>query len=455
MERLLRPTQSETDMISDNIAMPCTQFTISEAMKHASEYYAEDASIVYLPTGMGASPAGPSIREFCNNYLHQTRDLIEEQLISTMNDGKMMMTESILTVIHESNMDWLLPNVKPTNKRILVPMTTIATLDDDGRIQRQRSYFDQASVLKQVGILPQSLFCKANGLETTLPVLNGRIADLVKGSACLNTLIGNDKAAGLSTAQVSDATSPRCKKNSAAPAHGILPHARDEQVPHASSVIPQGDAPVANHRNVQAPGGKGMSAVFGGEADAEVIRPSTRGHHAPGGDTHFNIFAEATPLPVRSSVSVDPQRNKNNVNVFSDNASVAPRQFNSKRDPNWLSGASIGGDTRPCTPHSAKKMNPNAENNKSHFDFGGGKAEAEDEPEWANGKRLFADVSRRSSIGFHDAGMTPVTEKTEDVKAAGIARHDRNVRSDDSAAYIRPSSRVLNVPGGRSTFQFG
>lgn len=41
-------------------------------------------------------------------------------------------------------------------------------------------YWDQASVLKQLGVLPSSLYCKANSSEMTLPVVGVTIADPLK-----------------------------------------------------------------------------------------------------------------------------------------------------------------------------------------------------------------------------------------------------------------------------------
>ena len=346
---------------------------------------------------------------------------------------------------------------------------------------QQRSYFDQASVLKQIGILPQSLFCKANGLETTLPVMNGRIADLVKGTGLLNTLIGNETSAGLTTAQANEINSLRSKKGSAAPSHGILPQSREEEVENprrgrntsskpVQGIVPVGNEQVHNHRPVQATG-KGVSGVFGGPSEPEVTRSSTRVHQAPGGkwsvascacalfglegalglclltlmalcilgETRYNIFAEEPSLPIRTNISVDPQRNKSHVNIFDaskDEPSLAPQQAGNKRDPNWSSSVDVESANTPSTPHSARKMNPNAQTNKSHFDIGGGKPEADDEGSESlhhHGRKLFSG-NNTSSIVFGDVG-------SEKVRATGISRHDPNARSEESSVYDRPSSR--------------
>jgi carboxymethylenebutenolidase len=49
-------------------------------------------------------------------------------------------------------MDWLLPSVQPTNREIDVDVVIVARFDK-GLIAGERIYWDQASVLRQVGML--------------------------------------------------------------------------------------------------------------------------------------------------------------------------------------------------------------------------------------------------------------------------------------------------------------
>lgn len=44
-----------------------------------------------------------------------------------------------------------------------------------------RVFHDQGSTMKQIGLLPQSLYCKLNASETNLPVVGPRIADPLIG----------------------------------------------------------------------------------------------------------------------------------------------------------------------------------------------------------------------------------------------------------------------------------
>ena len=49
-------------------------------------------------------------------------------------------------------MDWMLPGVAPTGKRVEVPVVAIIRFRD-GKLAHEHIYWDQASVLVQVGLL--------------------------------------------------------------------------------------------------------------------------------------------------------------------------------------------------------------------------------------------------------------------------------------------------------------
>jgi len=54
---------------------------------------------------------------------------------------------------HSCRMDYFLPGVAPTHRKIEVPLVVIAHFRD-GRLAHEHIYWDQASVLVQVGLLP-------------------------------------------------------------------------------------------------------------------------------------------------------------------------------------------------------------------------------------------------------------------------------------------------------------
>jgi carboxymethylenebutenolidase len=66
--------------------------------------------------------------------------------------------------------DWLLPGVPPTGKRVEIAGVVIVKFED-GKIAHEHIYWDQASVLVQVGLLdPTDL--PISGVESARKVLD-------------------------------------------------------------------------------------------------------------------------------------------------------------------------------------------------------------------------------------------------------------------------------------------
>jgi carboxymethylenebutenolidase len=60
--------------------------------------------------------------------------------------------ELVIGFTHTTPVDWILPGVPPTGKRVEVAVVVIVAFKD-GKISHEHIYWDQASVLVQVGLL--------------------------------------------------------------------------------------------------------------------------------------------------------------------------------------------------------------------------------------------------------------------------------------------------------------
>ena len=79
--------------------------------------------------------------------------------------------EFVSRFTHTVRMDWFLPGVPPTGKRVEVAIIVVVEFDDDGRIVAERIHWDQASVLVQLGLLDPTGLPVA-GVETARKVLD-------------------------------------------------------------------------------------------------------------------------------------------------------------------------------------------------------------------------------------------------------------------------------------------
>jgi carboxymethylenebutenolidase len=78
--------------------------------------------------------------------------------------------EMVFEFTHTIKMDWMLPGVAPTGKHVKVPLVVIVHFRD-GKLAHEHIYWDQASVLVQLGLIDETKFPVA-GARTAEKVLN-------------------------------------------------------------------------------------------------------------------------------------------------------------------------------------------------------------------------------------------------------------------------------------------
>ena len=82
--------------------------------------------------------------------------------------------EMVFEFTHTSKMDWMLPGVEPTGKHVKVALVVIVHFRD-GKLAHEHIYWDQASVLAQLGLIDATRLPVA-GVESAEKVLNPRLA---------------------------------------------------------------------------------------------------------------------------------------------------------------------------------------------------------------------------------------------------------------------------------------
>jgi carboxymethylenebutenolidase len=101
---------------------------------------------------------------YANHFLNQIPTDMEMVTVSrTIGQGRVV-DELIARFTHSIRMDWLLPGIAPTGNRVEFPFVVIVQFEGD-KVAHEHLYWDQASVLVQIGLL-----------DRTLPVRGGEIA---------------------------------------------------------------------------------------------------------------------------------------------------------------------------------------------------------------------------------------------------------------------------------------
>jgi carboxymethylenebutenolidase len=80
-----------------------------------------------------------------------------------------LVDEMIFSFTHTQEMPWMLPGIAPTNKKVEIALVAIVKFRD-GKLAHEHIYWDQASVLKQIGLITDASL-PVCGVETARKVL--------------------------------------------------------------------------------------------------------------------------------------------------------------------------------------------------------------------------------------------------------------------------------------------
>ncbi|GAA6614360.1 nuclear transport factor 2 family protein [Scytonema sp. NUACC26] len=112
----------------------------------------EDAYVNHIPV-MTGGVGKPALREFYSKYfIPQMPPDMELTPISRTIGTNQLVDEMVAKFTHTVRMDWMLPGIAPTGKRVEVPVVVIVQFRD-GKLAHEHIYWDQASVLVQLGML--------------------------------------------------------------------------------------------------------------------------------------------------------------------------------------------------------------------------------------------------------------------------------------------------------------
>jgi len=124
----------------------------THSTKDALATMVEDAYVNHIPVmtgGVGKS----ALREFYSKYfIPQMSPDIELAPVSRTIGTNQLVDEMLVKFTHTIQMDWMLPGIAPTGKRIEVAVVAIVQFRD-GKLAHEHLYWDQASVLVQLGML--------------------------------------------------------------------------------------------------------------------------------------------------------------------------------------------------------------------------------------------------------------------------------------------------------------
>ena len=142
----------------------------------------EDAHVNHIPVLTGGS-GRDELREFYSKrFIPQMPPDTEMTPVSRTIGEDQLVDEMVFKFTHTILMDWMLPGIPPTGKRVEVPLVAIVRFRD-GKLAHEHIYWDQASVLVQIGLLDPAQL-PVVGVESAHKVLDPRLSanELMKRS---------------------------------------------------------------------------------------------------------------------------------------------------------------------------------------------------------------------------------------------------------------------------------
>src|SRR5262245_43755413 len=180
--------QGESDM-SDRKSV--TKSTLSEVWEEhtAQEFTHKDVDatmrtmirnphVINVPVATGGR-GWQGVHDFyVERFIGRVPQDVRLQLISRTVGDERVVDEMLFSFTHDIEMPFMLPGIAPTGRRVEIPLVAIVAFRD-GKVASEHIYWDQASVLVQIGLLSSA----------GLPVVSDQGRALLDPTVHLNTIL--------------------------------------------------------------------------------------------------------------------------------------------------------------------------------------------------------------------------------------------------------------------------
>src|SRR5262249_20753513 len=130
----------------------------------------EDAYVNHIPVMTGGSGHAALRQFYATHFIPKMPPDMAMTPVSRTIGRDQLVDEMVVGFTHSIEMDWMLPGIAPTGRRVEVALVVIVRFRDD-KLAHEHIYWDQASVLAQLGLLdPEKL--PVAGVESARKVLD-------------------------------------------------------------------------------------------------------------------------------------------------------------------------------------------------------------------------------------------------------------------------------------------
>ncbi|KIG18490.1 Dienelactone hydrolase family protein [Enhygromyxa salina] len=108
--------------------------------------------VLMVPTGIGGVGKGALRVFYGERFIPQIPSDMRRVSISLTVGIDRIVEELVYEFTHDIEMQWLAPGIAPTHNAVVLPVTAIVEFERD-KIAHEHLYFDQATLLIQLGVL--------------------------------------------------------------------------------------------------------------------------------------------------------------------------------------------------------------------------------------------------------------------------------------------------------------
>jgi carboxymethylenebutenolidase len=118
---------------------------------------APEPYLTHVPTLTGGTGRAQVERFYRDHFVGHWPDDVEVRPVSRTAGERRVVDELIVSFTHDREMRVYLPGVAPTGRRVVLPHVVVMGFDEAGRVAYEHIYWDQATLLVQVGLLDPKL----------------------------------------------------------------------------------------------------------------------------------------------------------------------------------------------------------------------------------------------------------------------------------------------------------
>jgi carboxymethylenebutenolidase len=145
------PSESAQQLLSVWQQHTYAEFVLKDA-NAALATMSDNPYVLMVPIAIGGQGRDGVYNYYANSFIPQLPADLMPVAISQIIGPNILAEESVFSFTHDIPMDWMIPGVPPTGKKVEIAVVGFIKFEN-GKVASEHLYWDHASVLAQLGIL--------------------------------------------------------------------------------------------------------------------------------------------------------------------------------------------------------------------------------------------------------------------------------------------------------------